>query len=196
MTVARSFKLAGARPLAVAVLWAFAIALTGGAIVGLASLVAGGVAGVLGLFGGETSVTGAMGATLQIAAWVFAPLGVAVAVWAAAYGATRQGSVPRTLVAAPAAIGVAVALLFLGSSGLLAAGLAIGWALAMPGESPTHVAARSMPLLVAALFVPRLDDVSGWTTVGFLIASPVVAAVGVFAADLIWGLRGSSPELP
>lgn len=195
MTVSRSFRPPAARPLAVAILWAFAIALTGGAVVGLAALIAGGVAAVVGFFGGEAPVAGSMGATLRIGAWVVAPLGLAASVWAAAYGATRQGSVPRALVAAPTAIGVSVALLFLGSSGLLAAGLAMGWALAVPGDSPSHVAARSMPLLLAALLAPRMGDVSGWTTVGLLIASPVVAAVGVLAADLIWGLRGKAPEM-
>ena len=183
-----------ARPLAVAVLWAVAVAVAGAVIVGLAALIAGGVAGIMGWFDDSTSASGAMRETLEIAAWIFAPIGLAVAVWVAAYGTTQQGSLPRTLLAAPAAIGVAAGLLFLDSSGLLAAGLAIGWALAIPAESPTQVAARSLPLLVAALLLPRLSDLSGWAIVGFMAASPVAAAAGVYLADLPWSLRREAPD--
>jgi hypothetical protein len=182
-----------ARPLAVAILWTFAAAVAGGVIVGLASLIAGGVALVMGLFNDSVSATASMGETLRIAAWIFAPIGLSVAVWVAAYGTTEQGSLPRTIVAAPAAVGVAVGLLLLDSSGLLAAGLAIGWALAIPAESPTHVAARALPMLVVALIVPRLDDLSTWTMVAYLAVSPLAAAISVYVGNLPWSLRGGEP---
>lgn len=182
-----------ARPLAVAVLWAFAVAIAGGALVGLGALIAGGVALVMGLFNDSVSASAAMGETLRIAAWIFAPIGLGVAVWVAAYGSTEEGSLPRTIVAAPAAVGVAVGLLLLDSSGLLAAGLAIGWALAIPAESPTHIAARSLPMLVVALIVPRLDDLSTWTLVAYLAVSPLAAAISVYLGNLPWSLRGGKP---
>lgn len=160
---------------------------------GLASLIAGGVALVMGLFNDSVSATASMGETLRIAAWIFAPIGLGVAVWVAAYGTTEHGSLPRTFVAAPAAVGVAVGLLLLDSSGLLAAGLAIGWALAIPAESPTHVAARALPMLVVALIVPRLDDLSTLTMVAYLAASPLAAAISVYLGDLPWSLRGREP---
>jgi hypothetical protein len=185
-----------ARPLAVAILWAFAAAAAGGVIIGLASLIAGGVALAMGLFNDSVSATASMGETLRIAAWILAPIGLGVAVWVAAYGTTEQGSLTRTIVAAPAAVGVAVGLLLLDSSGLLAAGLAIGWALAIPAESPTHVAARALPMLIVALIAPRLDDLSTWTTVGYLAASPLVAAISVYLGDLPWSLRRGEPGTP
>lgn len=177
------------RPLAVAVLWTFAAAAAGGAMVGIVSLIAGGVAATIWVFDRTVSIAGAMGDTVRIAAWVFAPIGLAVTVWVAAYGTTREGSIPRVLLAAPAAIAVAVALLFLDSSGLLVAGLAIGWALAMPFGSPTHVAVRALPLLVAALFFPRFDDLPVWTVIWILVASPAAAALAVYVGDLLWGVR-------
>jgi hypothetical protein len=173
------------------VFWAFAAALAGGLIVLLSSLIAGGVAGGIWIFNRSIAVTGAMGDTLRIAAWVFAPIGIAVSVWVAAYGATRQGSLPRALLAASAAIAVAVALLFLESSGLVAAGLAIGWALAIPATSPTRIAVRAVPLLVVALFLPRLGDLPVGMVVVTLVLSPPAAALGVFLADLPWSLRES-----
>jgi hypothetical protein len=185
-----------ARPLAVAILWAFAAAAAGGVIIGLASLIAGGVALAMGLFNDSVSATASMGETLRIAAWILAPIGLGVAVWVAAYGTTEQGSLTRTIVAAPAAVGVAVGLLLLDSSGLLAAGLAIGWALAIPAESPTHVAARALPMLIVALIAPRLDDLSTWTTVGYLAASPLVAAISVYVGDLPWSLRRGESGTP
>jgi hypothetical protein len=185
-----------ARPLAVAILWAFAAAAAGGVIIGLASLIAGGVALAMGLFNDSVSATASMGETLRVAAWILAPIGLGVAVWVAAYGTTEQGSLTRTIVAAPAAVGVAVGLLLLDSSGLLAAGLAIGWALAIPAESPTHVAARALPMLIVALIAPRLDDLSTWTTVGYLAASPLVAAISVYLGDLPWSLRRGEPGTP
>jgi hypothetical protein len=199
MTVTESersfFRASGpiARPLAIAVLWAFAVAFAGGALVGLSALIAGGVALVMGLFNDSASASAAMGETLRIAAWIFAPIGLGVAVWVAAYGSTEEGSLPRTIVAAPAAVGVAVGLLLLDSSGLLAAGLAIGWALAIPAESPTHIAARSLPMLVVALTVPRLDDLSTWTLVAYLAVSPLAAAISVYLGNLPWSLRGGEP---
>jgi hypothetical protein len=88
---------------------------------------------------------------------------------------------------------VAVGLLLLDSSGLLAAGLAIGWALAIPAESPTHIAARSLPVLVVALIVPRLDDLSTSTLVAYLAVSPLAAAISVYLGNLPWSLRGGEP---
>lgn len=183
-----------ARPLGVAVLWTLAAALAGGLVVGLAALIAGGVTVVMGLFNDSVSVTGSMRETLRVAAWIFAPIGLSLAVWAAAYGTTEQGSVPRTFVAAPAAVAAAVGLLLLDSSGLLAAGLAVGWALAIPAESPTHVAARALPLLIVALIVPGIDDLSTWVLVGYLSLSPLVAGLGVYLGDLPWTLLRRKQE--
>ncbi len=189
----RPFPAAGvARPLGVAVLWAFAAALVGGAIVGLASLIAGGVSGIFWMFDHSISVTDTMGETLRIAAWVIAPIGIAVAVWVAAYGSTQEGSMSRALVAAPAALALGVALMLLNSSGLVAASLALGWALAVPSTSPTHIATRAVPILVLALLVPGLDDLSGWFVVAVLVASPVAAGTAVLAADVLWRLRGET----
>ena len=163
-------------------------------MVGLGALIAGGVGLVMGLFNDSVSPTAAMGETLRIAAWILAPIGLGVAVWVAAYGSTEEGSLPRTIVAAPAAVAVAVGLLLLDSSGLLAAGLAIGWALAIPAESPTHVAARALPMLVVALIVPRLGDLSSWTLVAYLAASPPAAAISLYLGDLPWSLRRGEPR--
>ena len=178
------------RPLGVAVLWAFAAALAGGAIVGLASLIAAGITGVVWLFDRSVSVPSAMADTLQIAAWIFAPIGIAISVWVAAYGSTQEGSIPRTLVAAPAAIAIAAGLLFLDSAGLLAAALALGWGLAIPAGSPVRAAARGLPVLIAALLVARLGDLSTAETVVYLMLSPIVAAAAVFLADLPWQIGG------
>ncbi|MDF1595486.1 MAG: hypothetical protein P1T08_05240 [Acidimicrobiia bacterium] len=189
----RPFPVAGvARPLGVAVLWAFAAAIVGGAIVGLASLIAGGVSGIGWMFDHSISVTHMMGEALRIAAWVIAPIGIAVAVWVAAYGSTQQGSMSRALVAAPAALALGVALLLLNSSGLVAAALALGWALAVPSTSPTHIAARAVPILVLALLVPGLDDLSGWVIVAVLVASPVAAGMAILVADVLWRLRADA----
>ena len=180
------------RPLGVAVLWAFAAALAGGAIVGLASLLAAVITGVVWLFDRSVSVPGAMGDTLRIAAWIFAPVGIAISVWVAAYGSTQEGSIPRSLVAAPAAIAVAAGLLFLDSAGLLAAALGLGWGLAIPAGSPMRAAARGLPLLVAALVVARLGELSGSEILVYLLLSPIAAAVTVFLADLPWQIRAGS----
>ena len=183
-----------ARPLAVTVLWTFAAALVGALIIGLAALIVGGFTWVVWIFDRATSVTGAMADTVRIGGWIFAPIGLAAAVWAAAYGTTQQDSLPRTLIAAPVAIGVAVGMLLLGSSGLLAASLGIGWALAIPARTTVQVAARALPLLVAALVVPDLGELSVPRVVAILLISPLVAAVVVLVADLPWGMKKGPSE--
>lgn len=176
------------RPLAVAVLWAYAVALAGGAIVGLAAVLAGMVMGVVWIFDRSTSIVGPMTETLTIAAWVCAPIGLVIAIWVAAYGSTREGSVPRTLVAAPAALAVAVGLLLLDSSGLLAAALALGWALAVPAGGPTRVAGRAVPLLIVALLLPELSTLEPWQAAIYLGAAPPLAALAVYASDRLWAI--------
>ncbi len=176
------------RPLAVAVVWAYAAALAGGVVVGLAALIAGAVAAVAGIFNDAISVSASMEDTLRVAAWIAIPIVVGVAVWVAAYGATRQGSVPRAIVAAPVAVGTAIALYLLDSIGFLFAGLALGWALAVPAGSPTQVAARGLPLLVAALLIPGLEGLPGGWVILVVAVSPLIAALGVFGGQLPWHL--------
>lgn len=178
-----------ARPLAITVLWAFAAALAAALIVGLAALIVGVVTAVIWIVDRSISITGAMRETLMVTAWVLAPIALAAAVWAAAYGTTRSGSLGRTLIAAPIAIGVALALLFLDSSGILAAALGIGWALAIPSGSFVQIAARGLPLLVASLVVPEFGDLSTGVATMVLLSSPFVAAAVVYLCDLPWSMR-------
>ncbi len=174
------------RPLAVAVIWTYAAALAGSVIVGLAAVIAGAFAAVAGVFSDGISISASIEDTLGVAIWITAPIVVGVAVWVAAYGATSEGSVPRAIVAAPVAVGTAVALYLLESTGFLVAGLALGWALAVPAGSPTEAAARGLPLLVAALFVPGLGDLPGGWTILIVAASPPIAALGVFVGQMPW----------
>ena len=152
--------------------------LVGAAIVGIAWLVSGGSAGL--------ADPALIWRVASVAIWIVAILVMGVAVWVAAYASTEWGSRPRALAGVAAAASAAGAYLLLGSSGLALAGLAFGWAIAIPAERVGRIAARAVPSLLVALLAPALEPLSGPALALALVVSPWLAALLVWLADLVW----------
>jgi hypothetical protein len=180
-----------ARSVTIAALWSMVAALIGALIVVVAGLVTAAIVGVAWLVsngGADLADTALIWRVATVATWIVAPVAVLVAVWVAAYASTEWGSRPRAL-AGTAAAGLALgAYLLLGSSGLLVAGLGLGWAVAIPAERISRVAVRGITSLLVALVAPGLASLSGPTVALLLVVSPWVAALLVWLSDRGWVL--------
>ncbi|MGH8874967.1 MAG: hypothetical protein ACRDVM_06925, partial [Acidimicrobiia bacterium] len=93
---------------------------------------------------------------------------------------------PRALAGSAVAVAVGGGLALLGSPWFAAAGLAAGWAVAVPADRAGRVALRALPLLVASLIAPSWDDLTLWWRVLTLAVSPAGAALAVWALDSLW----------
>jgi hypothetical protein len=176
------------RPLGVSVLWAYVAALAG-LVAELAVLVVTGlVAGAIWIIDRGVDVSSAITGAVRVGAWIVGPLALVAVVWVAAYGSTQQGSVPRAAVATPVALVAGVGLLLLQSIGFVAAALAVGWGVALPASGPSRAAVRGLPLVAAALALPRFDDVTFPVLAAALTVSPLTAALCVLLVDLPWRL--------
>ncbi len=109
-----------------------------------------------------------------------------MAVWVAAYASTEGGSRRRAAVGASGGLAVMAGYLLLGSSGLVLAGLALGWALAVPAERVGRVGARSVPSLLVALVMPRIDALPVLMLVAVLLVSPWAATLLGWLGDGAW----------
>jgi hypothetical protein len=175
----------------IAALWSMVAALVAAAVVLLAGLVGAAIVGIAWLVSGgaaELADTALIWRVATVATWIVAALVVAVAVWVAAYASTEWGSRPRALVGTAAAGLAMAAFLLLGSSGLVVAGLGLGWAVAIPAERIGRVAARGVSSWLVALLAPGLGSLSGATLALLLAISPWVAAVLVWMSDGAWVL--------
>ena len=180
-----------ARSVTIAALWSMVAALIGALIVVLAGLVGAAIVGVAWLVsngGADLADTALIWRVATVATWIVSPLAVFVAVWVSAYASTESGSRPRALVGSAAA-GLALgAYLLLGSSGLLVAGLGLGWAVAIPAERISRVAVRGITSLLVALVAPGLASLSGTTVALLLVVSPWLSALLVWLSDRVWVL--------
>lgn len=174
-------------------------ALVGAVVVLLAGLVGAAIAGIAWLVsGGEADLadTGLIWRVATVATWIVAVLVVGVAVWVAAYASTEWGSRPRALAGAAAAGLTVAAYLLLGSSGFVLAGLGLGWAVAIPAERISRVAARGVTSLLVALLAPGFESLSGATLTLLVAVSPWVAALLVWLSDRVWVLVTNSITRP
>lgn len=179
------------RSLIIAALWSMVGALVGALVVVVAGLVSGAVVGVAWLVSaGEADLADPdlIWRVATTSSWVAGPLVVGLAVWVAAYASTEWGSRPRALAGSAAALVGMAAYALVGSSGFLVAGLALGWSIAVPAERVARVAARAVLSLIAALFLPRIDSLSGGILVVVLVASPWLTALLVLVGDRAWHL--------
>lgn len=188
-----------ARSVTIAALWSMVAALVGAVVVLLAGLVGAAIAGIAWLVsGGEADLadTGLIWRVATVATWIVAVLVVGVAVWVAAYASTEWGSRPRALAGAAAAGLTVAAYLLLGSSGFVLAGLGLGWAVAIPAERISRVAARGVTSLLVALLAPGFESLSGATLTLLVAVSPWVAALLVWLSDRVWVLVTNSITRP
>ncbi len=174
------------RVLGAAVLWAYAGGLAAAVLIAVVALAALLVLGLTWFITRTTDVEAGVRTVVEAGGWLLGPIVTGGAIWAGTYASTRSGSWPRTLTGTIGAVAVGVALLLLGSSAFLAAGLALGWAIALPARRAGRVAARGLPLVLAGLAAPRLDDLATFTVVALLMASPLMAAAVVGGADRLW----------
>jgi len=178
-----------ARSVTIAALWSMVAALGAALMVLVAGLVAAAIVGVAWLVSsGQAGLadTALIWRVAGVTTWIVAALAIGLAVWVAAYASTEWGSRPRAL-AGSAAAGVAVAAyLLLGSSGVVVAGLGLGWAVAIPAERISRVAVRGIAILLVSLAAPGFESVSGAELALVLAVSPWVAAALVWLADAAW----------
>jgi len=169
------------RTLLIAVVWSVVLVLVSAAMLGIVALIAGGVGLATSGSGVETMVN-----TARAAGWVIGSLDVVVLVWVAAYASTGWGSRRRALLGAAAGLGIAIGYVLLGSLGGPMAGLAIGWGIVVPAERPGRVAARALPALIAAVFVPGPASAGPAVIVSVAVLSAPIAALFVYLGDAIW----------
>ena len=166
-------------------------ALVGAVVVLFVGLVVAAVVGIAWLTSnGEAALadTGVIWQAATWATWVVAVLAIAVSVWVAAYASTEWGSRPRALVAIVATAVAVAAYFFLGSSGLIVAGLGLGWAIAIPAERIGRIAVRAVTALAVALAAPSFESLSGAMLALVLALSPWVAALLFWVSDGAWTL--------
>lgn len=179
------------RSVTIAALWSMVAALIGALVVVLAGLVGAAIVGIAWLVSNgraDLADTALIWRVATVATWIVAPISVFVAVWVSAYASTEWGSRPRALVGTAAA-GLALgAYLLLGSSGLVVAGLGLGWAVAIPAERISRVAVRGTTGLLVALVAPGLAALPGPTLAVLLVVSPWLAALLVWVSDRVWVL--------
>ncbi len=174
-----------------ALVWAYVAAFIAALLVGLVGLLALVVASGVWVFNRELAIGGSAGEVIRYGLWVAGPVTVGVAVAGAAYGSTESRSFPRTVAGTVVGVAIGAALLGVGASGFAAAGLAAGWASAMPANRPGRIAARGLPMLIAAVVATvwplgRIDDLGRGLLVAVLLLSPLVAAVLVWIGDALW----------
>lgn len=192
------------RSLIIAALWSMVGALVGALIVVVAGLTSGAVVGIAWLVSAGTAELADPDLIWRVAtitSWVAGPLVVGLAVWVAAYASTEWGSRPRALAGTAAALIGMAAYALLGSSGFVVAGLALGWSIAVPAERVARIAARAILSLIAVLFLPQIDTLSGGVLVVVLVSSPWLTALLVWLGDWAWRLvarrwRGKTRETP
>jgi hypothetical protein len=178
-----------ARAVLIAALWSMVAALAGVVVVVFVGLVAAAVVGVAWLTsngGSALADTTVIWQAATVATWVVAALVVAIAVWVAAYASTEWGSRRRALVAIAGAGMAMVAYYLLGSSGLVVAGLGLGWAIAIPAERVGRVAIRAVVSLLVALLAPAFESLSGGVLALGLALSPWVTALLFLFSDGTW----------
>lgn len=176
------------RSLLVACVWSLVLVVLGAAIVGIAALIAGGVAWITYLINGSGTPTRAATATARTATVVVVLVAGVLLVWITAYASTGWGSRRRALLGAILGLIIGAGYVLLGSSGGLATGLVMGWSIVIPAERVGRIAARSGPLLLLALLAPPLSGMSTVMTVVAGLASPWIAATFVLIGDWIWTL--------
>lgn len=180
-----------ARSLTIAALWSMVAALAAAVVVLVAGLVSAAVVGVAWLVSsGQAGLadTAVIWRVATVTTWIVGILAIGLAVWVAAYASTEWGSRSRALAGSAAAGLAMVAYLLLGSSGLVVAGLGLGWAVAIPAERISRVSVRGIAVLLVSLLAPGFDSVSGAELVLLLALSPWVAAALVWLVDGAWVL--------
>ena len=179
------------RSVTIAALWSMVAVVVGAIIVLLAGLVAAAVVGVAWLArSGEAELarTENIWQAAGVSTWIAAGLALAVSVWVAAYASTEWGSRPRAILAIVGAAVATTAFALLESTGLVVAGLGMGWAIAIPAERVARVAVRAVACLLAGLAFPDIGALSGGVLAVVLVASPWAAALLCWAADALWAL--------
>ena len=175
----------------IAALWSMVATLVAALIVLVVGLVTAAIVGVAWLVSrGQADLADAalIWRVATVTTWIVAALAIGLAVWVAAYASTEWGSRPRAL-AGSAAAGLAItAYLLLGSSGLVVAGLGLGWAVAIPAERISRVAVRGIVILLVSLLAPGFESVPGAELAVVLAVSPWVAAALLWPADAAWVL--------
>lgn len=188
-----------ARALRPSVLWAYVAGVTAALALGLVALLTLIVAAIGWLFDRDLEIGGSVVRALGVSLWVVGPVALGAAVGAAAYASTRQRSLPRIVLGTAAAVAVAAALLALDASWFAAAALAFGWAIAIPADKAGRIAARGLPLIVAAAVATtaawgRIGDLRAWQLSLIVAGSPLVAGVWVWLADAGYAALSSRPD--
>ena len=180
-----------ARALRPALAWAYVAAVAAAVVLGLVALVALIVSAAVWVFNRDLSIGGSVRDVSTVTLWVVGPLAVGAAVGGAAYASTESRSFPRTVAGTVVGLVIGAALAAIGAMSFVAAGLATGWAIAMPADGMGRVAARGLPAVAAGVTVSvwtwgRIADVSPWPMVAIFVLSPLVGALFVWMGDGAW----------
>lgn len=190
-----------ARALRPALVWAYVAVLISALLVALVGLLAVVVAAGVWVFNRDLSIGASATEVIQYGLWVAGPVTVGVAVAGAAYGSTESRSFPRTVAGTIIGVGLGAALLGVGASGFAAVGLAVGWGSAIPADRTSRIAARGLPILVAAVVatvwpVGQIADLGRGPLVLVFALSPLIAALVVWAGDAAWAAVAGRKQEP
>lgn len=190
-----------ARALRPALVWAYVAVFVAALLVILVWLLAIGVGAGVWVFNRDHLIMESAAQVVRYALWVSGPVTVGVAVAGAAYGSTESRSFPRTVTGTIIGVGFGAALLGVGASGFAAAGLAAGWGSAIPADRTSRIAARGLPMLVAAIAatvwpIGRIVDLGRGPLVAVFALSPLLAALVVWAGDAAWAAISGGKEEP
>lgn len=180
------------RAVGIAVTWAYVAGLAALIMVALAALVSLAVVAIVYLvdFAERELELEAIRSPTVFMAWIVAPAAALVSVWSAAYGSTREHSIPRAAVGVAAGLVVALLMWGLESTALVLLALSFGWSFAIPVDHPGRWGTRVVLPVVATLLYPRWPAMSVVDLVLWLGTGPAVAGALVLLGDMGWdGIR-------
>lgn len=182
-----------AKALPSGVVWSYAAGAAQLAVLLVVGILTALVSAVMYLFDNDVSILDNIRTIGGGAIWVLTPIVLAIAIGAAVYAATTRRSLVRSSVGiVAAAIAGAGLFLVFSASTWIAATLAVGWGAGLPAERPGRIALRIIPPLalsaVPAVYqrLGRIDGLAFWELALIVLVSPILAAVWVWLADLLW----------